>query len=245
VVQALLVRRRALQEALGSAGATREGGEDYHLPADRDPSTANCELHRLLADQFWGEVPKDFASVLDVGCADGSMVRAFKEAGKSAVGIDTLFYPTDRLYFEEQGLEIFDMDMHAMTFPDERFDAVWCRHVLEHSFSPLQVLAEIHRVLTPEGYVFVALPPVGVEPYPGHWHVIPEHHLRYLLELCNFEVLATKTVAFSHRAPNDNAEIRAIARKIAGAEPRAGLPRRVGRRLVRTCGGLLRAVRER
>ncbi len=204
-------------------------GKDYRLPDERVPTTPNAQLHRALSEQLWNEIPKDFHSVLDVGCADAYMLRVFQEAGKRAVGIDIVLYPTDRLFIEEHGLTVLQMDMHAMDFRDGSFDAVWCRHSLEHSFAPLQVLVETYRVLRPGGYLFVALPPPPYpqEPYPGHWHQIPEYQLRYLLELCSFEVLTLQTVLHSQFRPNDNSEIRAVARKTALPRVRVPLAKRL------------------
>jgi SAM-dependent methyltransferase len=189
-------------------------GQPHTLPDDCMRMPAN-ELHQLMAKEFWAEVPRDFDSILDVGCSDGYMVKVFRDAGKNAAGINDFLYPTDRLWIQEHALAVSEMDMHAMTFADRSFDAVWCRHTLEHSFAPLQVLAEIYRVLKPEGYLFAALPPPPEppEPYEGHWHQIPDYQFRYLLEMSHFTVLSMRTAWFSHKRENDNLEIRAIGRK--------------------------------
>ena len=189
-------------------------GEPHQLPDDRMRMPAN-ELHQRMAKEFWGEVPKDFGSILDVGCSDGYMVKVFRDAGKDAAGINDFFYPTDWLWIEEHGLRVYEMDMHALALDRESFDAVWCRHTLEHSFAPLQVLAEIHRVLRPGGYLFAVLPPPPnpAEPYPGHWHQIPDYQFRYLLEMTRFDVLDMRTAWFSFERENDNLELRAICRK--------------------------------
>jgi SAM-dependent methyltransferase len=173
------------------------------------------ELHQLMAKEFWHEVPKDFHMILDVGCSDGYMVKVFKDAGKDAVGINDFLYPTDKLFIEEHALKVYEMDMHCMSFEDELFDAVWCRHTLEHSFAPLQVLSEIHRVTKDGGYLFAVLPPPPEpqEPYEGHWHQIPQYQFKYLLEMCNFEVVDIRTTYFSYKRANDNLEIRAICKK--------------------------------
>jgi SAM-dependent methyltransferase len=185
-------------------------GETYEVPewTMRRPSS---ELHQLMSKEFWGEIPKDFTTILDVGCSDGYMVRFLKEHGKEAVGINDVIYPTDRLFIEEHGLRVYEMDMHCMDFDNGLFDAVWCRHSLEHSFSPLQVIAEIYRVLKPGGYLFGALPPAGA--YPGHWHQIPDYQFEYLLKMSNFEVIRLWTAYYSYRRENDNLETRAICRK--------------------------------
>ncbi len=134
-------------------------GKQHKLPDDcmRMPSN---ELHQLMAKEFWEDIPKDFETILDVGCSDGYMVKVFKDAGKDATGINDIIYPTDKLFIEEYGLKVYEMDMHCMDFENKSFDAVWCRHTLEHSFAPLQVLSEIYRVTKKNGYLFAVLPPV-------------------------------------------------------------------------------------
>ena len=44
-------------------------------------------------------------------------------------------------------------DAHSLPFSDAAFDAVWIQAVLEHVLEPELVVAEIHRVLTPDGLV--------------------------------------------------------------------------------------------
>jgi SAM-dependent methyltransferase len=190
--------------------------KEHKLPEDcmRMPSN---ELHQLMAKEFWQEVPKDFDKILDIGCSDGYMVKIFKDSGKDAIGINDFLYPTDKLFIEEYNLQVYEMDMHCMDFEDGSFDAVWCRHTLEHSFAPLQVLYEISRVLRGNGYLFAVLPPPPdpQEPYEGHWHQIPQYQFKYLLELCNFSVIDIRTTYFSYKRHHDNLEIRAICKKSA------------------------------
>lgn len=192
-----------------------KAGKDHHVPEWSMRHPAN-EYHQLMAKEFWRDVPKDFSTILDVGCSDGYMVNVFKNEGKRAVGINDMVWPVDRAFHEANGLDVRKGDMHNMDIADGSFDAVWCRHTLEHAFAPLQVLSEIYRVLKPQGYLFAVLPPPPLlpEPYPDHWHQIPEYQFRYLLESCNFEVQKLWTQYFSYKRENDNLEIRAICRRI-------------------------------
>jgi SAM-dependent methyltransferase len=191
-----------------------KANKEHKLPEDcmRMPSN---ELHQLMAKEFWQEVPKDFLRILDVGCSDGYMVKIFKDSGKDAIGINDFLYPTDKLFIEKYNLQVYEMDMHCMVFEAESFDAVWCRHTLEHSFAPLQVLYEISRVLKDNGYLFAVLPPPPdpQEPYEGHWHQIPQYQFKYLLELCHFHVIDIRTAYFSYKRPHDNLEIRVTCKK--------------------------------
>lgn len=49
-------------------------------------------------------------------------------------------------------------DAHGLPFPAERFDLVIAVAVLEHVADPRQCIAEIHRVLKPDGLVYSATP---------------------------------------------------------------------------------------
>jgi SAM-dependent methyltransferase len=56
--------------------------------------------------------------------------------------------------------EVVDIiaDAHRLPFPDASFDGVWIQAVLEHVLDPHQVVAEIHRILRPEGLVYAETP---------------------------------------------------------------------------------------
>jgi SAM-dependent methyltransferase/uncharacterized protein YbaR (Trm112 family) len=49
-------------------------------------------------------------------------------------------------------------DGHRLPFHNEVFDAVWIQAVLEHVLDPAQVVAEIFRVLKPDGLVYAETP---------------------------------------------------------------------------------------
>jgi len=144
------------------------------------------------------------------------MVKHFKDAGKEAIGINDILYPTDRLFIDKYDLKVLKMDMHNITIENEMFDAVWCRHTLEHSFAPMRVISEMWRVTKKGGYLFLALPPPPnpEKPYEGHYHQIPDYQARYLLNMSNYRVLNMWNAYFSYKAKNDNLEIRAICRKM-------------------------------
>lgn len=49
-------------------------------------------------------------------------------------------------------------DAHSLPFVDKSFDVVWVQAVLEHVLEPGRVVAEIHRVLRPQGLVYAGTP---------------------------------------------------------------------------------------
>jgi SAM-dependent methyltransferase len=50
------------------------------------------------------------------------------------------------------------LDITEIDFPDESFDVVYCSHVLEHVPDDRKALAEIRRVLKPDGWAILLVP---------------------------------------------------------------------------------------
>lgn len=66
-------------------------------------------------------------------------------------------------------------DIHHLPFKDNSIDAVMSLAVLEHVQEPAKVLAEVHRVLKPGGYVLSVIP--FIQPF----HASPRDYQRYTL----------------------------------------------------------------
>lgn len=49
-------------------------------------------------------------------------------------------------------------DIHHIPLPDGSFDAIFCTGTLEHVVDPRAVMAEIYRLLSPEGIVHIEVP---------------------------------------------------------------------------------------
>lgn len=58
----------------------------------------------------------------------------------------------------ESPLAKVKMDIHAIPFNDNSFDAVLCNHVLEHVDNDIQAMSEINRVLKPGGFAVLQVP---------------------------------------------------------------------------------------
>jgi SAM-dependent methyltransferase len=94
--------------------------------------------------------------VLDLGCRDGALSRAYL-TGNEVVGVDV-----DRAALEEAaalGLDTAWVDVEAgLPFPDESFDVVVAGELLEHLRDPAAMLAEAARVLRPGGVLVGSVP---------------------------------------------------------------------------------------
>lgn len=93
--------------------------------------------------------------VLDLGCAGGFMAEALDDRGAEVTGLDPAEKAIDaaRTHAAEAGRAIrYDVGIgEDMPYDTDSFDAVVCVDVLEHVTSVPRVLAEVARVLRPNG----------------------------------------------------------------------------------------------
>ncbi|TAD89560.1 MAG: class I SAM-dependent methyltransferase [Alphaproteobacteria bacterium] len=82
--------------------------------------------------------------------------------GALGAGVEQLYaHPGIRtLTFDVYASPLTDLiaDGHSIPLADGSVDAVWIQAVLEHVVEPAQVVAEIHRVLVPDGVVYAETP---------------------------------------------------------------------------------------
>jgi SAM-dependent methyltransferase len=94
--------------------------------------------------------------VLDLGCRDGALTRAYLD-GNEVVGFDA-----DREALAEAarlGVETHWADLdQPLELPDASFDVVVAGELLEHLRDPQALVAEIRRVLRPGGTLVASVP---------------------------------------------------------------------------------------
>jgi SAM-dependent methyltransferase len=123
---------------------------------------------------FCGDIFRD-KSVLNVGC--GEMLTDFgllRLGPRNVVGMDVVPRPADHLEqaaakLRANGIAISAADIEKLSFiqydgenfpfPDQHFDVVFSWSAFEHVANVPRVLAEIHRVLKPEGRAFIQVYP--------------------------------------------------------------------------------------
>jgi SAM-dependent methyltransferase len=154
-----------------------EPRSDLHESLTRQMFTMVCETCGLGAG----------ARVLDVGCGEGGALELFRAAGMRATGI-ALGEDVDAC--RQRGLDVLEMDLAFLDFPDATFDLVWCRHALEHSIFPYFVLSEMHRVLKPGGVLYVEVPSPDTacqhEANPNHYSVFGKRMWQELIRRSGF-----------------------------------------------------------
>lgn len=105
---------------------------------------------------------------LDYGCADGGYTSALLTAGAEAViGVDVLADRIDIAKARHPDIPFYVVAGGRLVFPDSSFDGVFMNEVFEHVDDELGTLTEVHRVLSPGGYLVLISPNRGF-PFEGH-----------------------------------------------------------------------------
>jgi SAM-dependent methyltransferase len=153
--------------------------------------------NRLLRWRVRAVLPRVKGRLLDVGCGENALVRAYAPRGQG-VGVDVHPWPNaDRVV----------ADCSRLPFPDRSFDTVTIVAALNHMPNRQAVLRECRRLLRPDGVLVVTtLPPLVSRLWhalrgrhdadqsergmsPGEVYGFARHTLRDLLTASQFEVV--------------------------------------------------------
>lgn len=140
--------------------------------ADYDKIALFYDQGRTISDQnidLWLDLIKEFskassgARVLDLGCGTGRFtIPMAKKLGFTVTGADSSKEMLAKAN-EKQGANIATwdcQDAEYLTYPNDSFDVVFVSHLLHHVDSPLRVLGECKRVLSPSGAMLVRYGPI-------------------------------------------------------------------------------------
>lgn len=149
---------------------------------------------------------------LDVGCNMGMLLRLARDRGWETTGVDPS--PSlSGLAREELGLDVLTCFLHEVPPEhDGRYDVVALSDVFEHVSDPLGMLADVDRLLAPDGILYVKVPNarfnlfkqaaagvLGRTPQHGVWdsyeHVVhyTDETLRRMLARGGFRVVELAT----------------------------------------------------
>lgn len=106
-------------------------------------------------------------AVLDFGAGAGRHVAEFRAAGYEAVGVDQEFVSHEEGSVQTQFLHRVDPPDYLLPFADDTFDFVYSTSVMEHVVDPGGALAEIARVLRPDG--------LSIHCFPSRWRPREPH----------------------------------------------------------------------
>lgn len=158
--------RRVAQEATSKRGTL----EWYGWRADR---------LREIAQKHAPQLKLDTARVLEIGSGPVGTISYFKAANRDAIDPLNDYYESQPALLEYRDPNVRYKNSSGETLPyeDASFSLVIIDNVIDHTQSPEQVLGEIHRVLIPNGVIYLS---VNVR---TSWGL----KVRYLMELVEFD----------------------------------------------------------
>jgi len=96
--------------------------------------------------------------LLDVGCGEGDIAYFLKGKASKIYGIDNSKASLERA--NEKGIitKYSDLNQGKIPFQDSYFDVITCLDVIEHIKDPINLIAEIRRVLKNGGHIILSAP---------------------------------------------------------------------------------------
>jgi SAM-dependent methyltransferase len=142
-------------EALNDRLAQEHSIDDYYA---RSPRVVRwIEGKRLDIIRTMVGDPPD-AKILEVGSGGGHVLRMFKRAKLTAVDVSEVFLETARRNLTGYDVEFKKGEIDKLGLPARSFDRIICTEVLEHTTEPELILAEIERLLKPDGWAVITVP---------------------------------------------------------------------------------------
>lgn len=125
-----------------------------------------------------------FETILDIGVGEGLHSSIFFDNKKKVTGVDY----GDSIYFKENKnkISVVIADFNKWE-TKEKFDAVWCSHVLEHQPNVNTFLVKIFQLLNNGGVLAITVPPGDSLVIGGHLTNWNAGILLYNLVLAGFD----------------------------------------------------------
>lgn len=137
-----------------SAEAT--GPRDYLAVTYSEERLPAGEYPNQLAAHLAARILGGPGRLLDVGCGRGEYLQGFSRLGYAVAGLDSS--RTAGRFSGGCEVKVVDLDCSRFPYPDDSFDFVFSKSVVEHLRHPERLLAESLRVLRPGGRVIIMTP---------------------------------------------------------------------------------------
>jgi len=128
-----------------------------------------------LLSHYFGQDKLQELSLLDLGSSTGIIAHELSKNFKIVVGIDIDQEGINfaKKNFKKKNLKFQLADAMKLPFKNSSFDVVICAHVYEHVPNAKKLMAEIHRVLKPNGACYFAA-------VNALWPIEPHYNLPFL-----------------------------------------------------------------
>ncbi len=156
---------------------------------------------------------KQGGAILDIGCSSGGFLSTMKEPSWKLYGIDMEESTAERAR-ANTGASVFVGDAVAAPFLPGTFDVITSFDLLEHVYSPRELLTKVFEWLKPGGIYYAMMPNIEsweAKLFGGHWYglELPRHlthfsprSLEHLMTSVGFEkvLIATPAVSYVERS---------------------------------------------
>jgi 2-polyprenyl-3-methyl-5-hydroxy-6-metoxy-1,4-benzoquinol methylase len=162
-------------------------GANYFLGSESEAGRREVsELAQATARLYLSEInryqgPKR-GRLLEVGCCDGDFLVLAEVDGWQVTGVEQSAADCELARNRLKSGEVHCGDLAQAALAGDQFDLCVISDVLEHVRSPLDFLAEIHRVLKPGGTLFIATPSIdswSARAMRQKWMEFKAEHLTY------------------------------------------------------------------
>ena len=133
------------------------------LPGEPIPRGSLFHERRYRVALIHTDSLKNNGYLLDIGCGNASQTEYFARHFTQTVGVDLQFHrlPGFQKELIDSGIsniELMGANSQNLPFNHDVFDYVTCFEVLEHVVEQQRTLAEIWRVLKPNGIIILSVP---------------------------------------------------------------------------------------
>jgi ubiquinone/menaquinone biosynthesis C-methylase UbiE len=133
--------------------------KDHPGKAYFDLHLNTIEAHERAAPTFREFLGTGGMKVLESGCGTGRWMAYFEKLGNRSFGIDDSRGPLRMARKHDPDMNLTRANVLESPFLPESFDAAFSSYVAEHfEEGPETLFREIHRVLKPNGLLFVVVP---------------------------------------------------------------------------------------
>ncbi|GHT77277.1 hypothetical protein FACS1894130_01080 [Spirochaetia bacterium] len=147
-----------------------------------------------LEKALFSSPPAPSPSVLDIGCATGTLLETLKNRGWRTLGVE-ISVPQAEYARRSRDLDVRTLPLEENRFPGNSFNTVLASHLIEHLNDPASFVREVYRILLPGGHFFVTTPNIAgfqARLFRSLWRSAIFDHL-YLFSIRTLSALLRRT----------------------------------------------------